>query len=98
MWTLTWWKTVLLSFFKQGDSIMALITDLQTKVAALDVAQKAEAQRQADRAAALNAQIATLQATVDSLKAATVIAPADQAILDSAVVSIQGVIDALNAA
>lgn len=77
---------------------MALITDLQTKVTELDAAQKAEAQRQADRAVALNTQIATLQATIDELRSATILLPADQAIVDAAVLGIQGVIDALNAA
>lgn len=47
---------------------------------------------------AVAGQITALQGTIDSLKAATVLSPADQAIVDATVLSIQGVVDKLNAA
>lgn len=77
---------------------MSLITDVQVKVSELEVALKNQQDRQAAKDAAIVGQIAALQATIDSLKNATVLSPADQAIVDATVVSIQGVVDKLNAA
>jgi hypothetical protein len=90
-------KLLYLILYK-GEQIMATIGDLTVKVGELSAAQVAEAQRQNDRAAAVAIQLVALQKTIDDLKAAGGLTPEQQASLDAAIVQIDAVTAALNAA
>ena len=85
--------TLLTAIKAQGDQIMSSISDIAAEVATVKQALADSQTREAAAFAALQANAATLQATVDQLKAAQ----DDPAAVAQVIADLQGVVDSLNA-
>jgi len=89
------------SITKFGGRIMASLVELQAKVDELVAVEQAREARDIVQDEVTAGQIATLQTTVDELRAIIeggALSPENQAIIDSSIAKVQATIDSLNAA
>ena len=89
------------SITKFGGRIMASLVSLQAKIDELAAAQAEREARDIVQDEVTAGQIATLQTTVDELRAIIeggALSPENQVIIDSSIAKVQATIDSLNAA